>query len=71
VDISGTTGQGDGDALDFDIRFSGILKETDSTQLLHQPLHIYKICKILHIKTLKTSLVICVKNFSNNYFDDT
>ena len=24
------------------------------TQLLHQPLHIYKIYKILHIKTLKT-----------------
>ena len=24
------------------------------TQLLHQPLHIYKICKILHVKTLKT-----------------
>jgi len=23
------------------------------TQLLHQPLHIYKIYKILHIKTLK------------------
>jgi len=24
------------------------------TQLLHQPLHIYKIYKIVHIKTLKT-----------------
>jgi len=24
------------------------------TQLLHQPMHIYKIYKILHIKTLKT-----------------
>ena len=32
-----------------------ILNDTRSfTQLLHQPLHIYKIYKILHIKTLKT-----------------
>jgi len=30
------------------------------TQLLHQPLHIYKIYNILHIKTLKTLLHVSV-----------
>ena len=31
-----------------------IVRANTFTQLLHQPLHIYKIYQILHIKTLKT-----------------
>jgi len=32
----------------------------DITQLLHQPLHVYKIYKTLHIKTLETLLLVSV-----------
>jgi len=38
------------------------------TQLLHQPLHILKIYKILHIKTLKTLRNVSVlRPFSGSY----
>jgi len=36
------------------IRFSESVNRKDLTQLLNQPLHIYKIYKLLHTKTLKT-----------------
>ena len=39
------------------------------TQLLHQPLHIYKIYKILHIKTLKTLRHVSVLRQSSGSCD--
>jgi len=39
------------------------------TQLLHQPMHMYKIYKILHIKTLKTLRHISVLRPSSGSYN--